>query len=199
MKPHGHTLMNSQNHQPLSPEGRRMLLGIARDSIQHGLDQGAPLAVVAHDYPAELQAIRACFVTLHLRGSLRGCIGHLEANLPLIEDVADNAYAAAFSDPRFPALARHELADLQIHISVLTPSQPISFTSEADLIGQLRPHRDGLILTDGLHRGTFLPSVWEQLPEPAMFLRHLKLKAGLTADHWSEHLQVYRYETESFA
>jgi uncharacterized protein len=191
--------MMIESHQPLSLEGRQTLLQIARESISQGLTQGTPLSVIAGNYPAELQAVRACFITLNQRGSLRGCIGHLEASLPLIEDVAENAYSAAFRDPRFPPLAQHELMDLEIHISVLTPSQPISFTSEADLIGQLRPFVDGLILTDGLHRGTFLPSVWEQLPEPALFLRHLKLKAGLTEDYWSDHIQVYRYETESFA
>jgi len=191
--------MKIESHQPLSPEGRQILLQIARESISLGLTQDTPLSVIAGNYPAELQAVRACFVTLNQRGALRGCIGHLEASLPLIEDVAENAYSAAFRDPRFPPLAPHELADLEIHISVLTPSQPISFTSEADLIGQLRPYVDGLILTDGLHRGTFLPSVWEQLPEPAQFLRHLKLKAGLGADYWSDYIQVYRYETESFA
>ena len=188
-----------ESHHHLSPAGRQTLLQIARESIAQGLAEGSPLSVVAGNYPAELQAVRACFVTLNERGALRGCIGHLEASLPLVEDVAENAYSAAFRDPRFPPLAPHELAELEIHISVLTPSQPISFTSEADLIGQLRPYVDGLILIDGLHRGTFLPSVWEQLPVPAQFLRHLKLKAGLDTDYWSDHIQVYRYETESFA
>ena len=188
-----------ESHHHLSPAGRQTLLQIARESIAQGLAEGSPLSVVAGNYPAELQAVRACFVTPNERGALRGCIGHLEASLPLVEDVAENAYSAAFRDPRFPPLAPHELAELEIHISVLTPSQPISFTSEADLIGQLRPYVDGLILIDGLHRGTFLPSVWEQLPVPAQFLRHLKLKAGLDTDYWSDHIQVYRYETESFA
>jgi AmmeMemoRadiSam system protein A len=130
---------------------------------------------------------------------LRGCIGHLEATLPLVEDVAENAFSAAFRDPRFPALRDTEYAALELHISVLTPAEPLDCNSESDLLRQMRPYQDGLILAEGLRRGTFLPSVWEQLPEPREFLRHLKRKAGLPDDYWSPSLQIYRYETESFS
>jgi AmmeMemoRadiSam system protein A len=183
----------------LDPSERRILLDVAGRSIRHGLDSGSPLKVVPADYPPALQAQRASFVTLHLEGELRGCIGHLEAVEPLVSDVADNAFSAAFKDPRFPALREAELAGMQIHISVLTPAEPMQFSSEADLLRQLRPGVDGLILEDGWARGTFLPSVWESLPEPRAFLAHLKRKAGLPMSHWSDRLRFYRYTTESFS
>ncbi|MDJ0807296.1 MAG: AmmeMemoRadiSam system protein A [Gammaproteobacteria bacterium] len=190
--------MSTESSERLSDAARETLIRVARDSIRCGLEQGRSLPVVAQDYPLELQAERASFVTLNRSGLLRGCIGHLEAQLPLVEDVAENAFSAAFRDPRFPPLSELEVEDLQLHISVLTPAKPIEFDSEVDLLRQIRPGIDGLILVDGYAKGTFLPSVWESLPLAEDFLRHLKHKAGLPANHWSESLQVYRYETESF-
>jgi uncharacterized protein len=184
--------------QPLPEHLRKILIGVALGSIHHGLAQGRPLEVRPTDYPEPLQAERATFVTLERDGGLRGCIGHLEPLQSLVADVAENAFAAAFRDPRFPPLETPELEGLELHISVLSPATPMTFSSEEDLIRQLRPGVDGLILQDGYRRGTFLPSVWEQLPDPAAFLRHLKLKAGLPQGHWSSRLQVARYETESF-
>ncbi|MCU7918820.1 MAG: AmmeMemoRadiSam system protein A [Candidatus Thiodiazotropha sp. (ex Epidulcina cf. delphinae)] len=191
--------MDKHNPSQLSEIHRNALLEIARRSIEHGLEQGAPLPVAAGDYPAELQALRASFVTLMREDSLRGCIGHLEAQMPLLEDVAENAYSAAFRDPRFPPLSSAERKGLEIHISVLTPAEPLTFGSEEELIRKIRPSVDGLILVEGAHRGTFLPSVWESLPDTRSFLRHLKQKAGLPSDYWSESLEVHRYETESFS
>lgn len=182
----------------LSGEQRGILMQVARDSIGHGLAHGVPLAVDASDYEEALTATRACFVTLNLRGDLRGCIGHLEAIQPLVVDVAENAFAAAFRDPRFPPLTGGEWPAVAIHISVLSPAQPMHFRDEQDLLAQLRPGVDGLILRDGPYRGTFLPSVWESLPQPTDFFMHLKGKAGLPADYWSDSLQVSRYTTESF-
>jgi len=129
---------------------------------------------------------------------LRGCIGTLTAHQAVIADVAYHAHAAAFSDPRFPALRENELDDLDIHISVLSEPQIISFSSEADLLAQLRPGIDGLILRDLGRTGTFLPSVWESLPQVKDFWQQLKRKAGLPANHWSKSLEVLRYTTESF-
>ncbi len=182
----------------LSDVLRRQLLELAGESIRHGLDRGTPLPIDSREYPPELQAQRACFVTLNRQGMLRGCIGHLEAIEPLVTDVVRNAFAAAFQDPRFPPLSREELDGLELHISILTPSRPLEFTSEEDLLSKTRPGVDGLILEDGPYRGTFLPSVWEQLPVPEQFLRHLKQKAGLPPNYWSQTLRIQRYETESF-
>jgi AmmeMemoRadiSam system protein A len=182
----------------LSPEARRTLLDLARRSIAHGLDRGTPLQVDPGDYPEPLRYQRATFVTLHIHGALRGCIGHLEAVQPLVRDVVENAYAAAFRDPRFPPVSHQERPALAVHISILTPPEPMTFATEADLLAQIRPGIDGLILTEGQARGTFLPSVWESLAEPRDFLHHLKRKAGLPADHWSDRVRVERYTTESF-
>ncbi len=183
---------------PLSREERDRLLQLARDSIQHGLTQGRAMRVDANSYPAALREELACFVTLNRNGALRGCIGHLEAQQKLVKDVAENAFAAAFRDPRFHPVSESEMAGLEIHISILSPSQPLEFDSEQDLIRQLRPGQDGLILEYRGHRGTFLPSVWESLPDAQSFLMNLKLKAGLPADFWSENVRISRYTTDSF-
>ena len=192
----------SQDQQPagsLARDEQLVLLQVARDSIRHGLVNHHALTVDPTNYPEPLRALRASFVTLHRHGQLRGCIGQLEASQPLVADVAEHAFAAAFRDPRFPPVGEPEYADLQIDISVLSIPEPLAFDSEIDLVARIRPGRDGLILEDDIHRGTFLPSVWESLPEPAEFLRQLKIKAGLPSSHWSDRLKVYRYETQSFA
>lgn len=174
------------------------LLALAKASIRHGLETGQPLAIDLQHYPAELIVKQASFVTLEHQGQLRGCIGMLEASRPLIQDIAENAFAAAFRDPRFPPLTEAEFADLDLHISILSPAEAIVFTSEQDLIEQLKPGIDGLILQEGYRRGTFLPSVWEQLPDALQFLRHLKQKAGLPSNYWSDTLKVSRYRTDMF-
>lgn len=184
-------------NMPMEPEDKKTLLNVALQSIKYGLEKGLALPVTLSDYSSALQEKRATFVTLKLEENLRGCIGMLEAVRPLVEDVADNAYAAAFRDPRFHPLTEKELSSLSISVSILSPSEPIKFKSEADLLNQIRPGIDGLVLADGHHRGTFLPAVWESLPNPKDFLEHLKLKAGLSPDHWSKTLTVKRYTTES--
>jgi AmmeMemoRadiSam system protein A len=175
---------------------RQRLLQLAGESIKQGLC-GEALAVRADDYPEPLRVARATFVTLHVEETLRGCIGTLEARRPLVEDVASNAYGAAFRDTRFPALTWPEYECLDIHISILSPPEPMTFSSEEDLLAQLRPQVDGLIIVEGFYRGTFLPSVWESVPTAREFLRHLKLKAGLPPDYWSDRIRVQRYTTES--
>ena len=176
-----------------------ILLELACRSIIHGLEHGRPPKVSLDTLPSSLVAERASFVTLNTDGGqLRGCIGSLEAYRPLAEDVSHNAWAAAFRDPRFPPLEKDELAGLDIHVSVLGEAEPLEFGSEQELLGLLRPGVDGLILEDNAARGTFLPSVWESLPDPAQFLAHLRLKAGLPADYWSDSLRVWRYTTQSF-
>lgn len=181
---------------PLPDASARRLLDIARASIRHGLQHGRPLELDLAQETADLQAVRATFVTLQRRGLLRGCIGTLEPRTPLAQDVADHAYAAAFEDSRFTPLQPRELESLEVHISILTPAVPLPCHDEADLLRQLRPGVDGLILQEGRRRATFLPSVWEDLPAPADFLAHLKRKAGLEDGYWSPNLQFWRYETE---
>ncbi|MET0072699.1 AMMECR1 domain-containing protein [Candidatus Thiodiazotropha endoloripes] len=183
----------------LSDQDRARLLDIANRSIDYGLKNHTSLEVKPEDYPETLRAIRASFVTLKLADQLRGCIGHLEAIQPVVCDVAGNAYAAAFRDPRFPPLTPSEREQVAIHLSLLTPSVAIEFSSEADLLAKIRPGIDGLILIEGIRRGTFLPSVWESLPNPRDFVDQLKLKAGLPSNYWSDSLEVMRYESESFA
>ena len=172
------------------------LLQVAKDSIAYGLEHGKPLPINSKDYAPELQAQRATFVTLEIKHQLRGCIGMLEAVRPLVIDITENAFAAAFRDTRFPPLKATEYEQLEIHISILSPAEPMSFYSEEDLIRQLRPGIDGLIMQEGVHRGTFLPSVWESLADPEEFLQHLKQKSGLASDYWSDSLKVSRYECE---
>lgn len=180
----------------LSPEHGRVLLELARASIRHGLTYRRPPVVDLDGYVPEFSLPRATFVTLIHSARLRGCIGNLEPCRPLAVDVAHNAFAAAFRDPRFPPLREIELDRLELHLSLLTPAMPLVFASEAELIAQLVPFEDGLILTEGSRRGTFLPSVWESLPEPVRFLEHLKLKAGLPRDYWSDTIRIWRYRAE---
>ena len=140
----------------------------------------------------------ATFVTLTQRGQLRGCIGSLEARRPLGQDVVANALAAAFRDPRFPPLAKAELATTRVEVSLLAAQQPMTFRDEADALSQLRPGMDGLVFECGSHRSTFLPQVWEQVPQPARFMAQLKRKAGLAEDFWSPEVTLHRYTVEKW-
>ncbi len=175
------------------------LLRIARGSIAHGLQGNPALLPAAETVHAALRADGASFVTLKKQGTLRGCIGSLQAHRPLFVDVAENAWASAFRDPRFPGLAADEYDGLAVELSLLTTPRPLAVQSEADLLEKLRPGQDGLILQDGRLRATFLPSVWESLPDPADFVAHLKRKAGMPADHWSASLQVQIYGAEKIS
>lgn len=180
----------------MKAEYQLLLLVIARNAIFRALKKTDAERSGFDGAPDELRQPRATFVTLTLGGRLRGCIGTLEAWRPLIEDVAANARAAAFDDPRFPPLTPAEFKKLEIHISILSPAEELTFSSEADLLRQIRPGTDGLILQAGSRRGTFLPSVWAELPEKELFWAHLKLKAGLPADYWSDRWRVFRYTAE---
>lgn len=180
----------------LDEKNKSLLLKLAKASIKYGLENSQALPINVTDYEPILQDQGASFVTLHINQQLRGCIGTLEAWRPLVEDVVENAYAAAFRDPRFPALSEDEYSALTYHISILNPPTPMQFNDEDDLLAQIRPGVDGLILEDVGRRGTFLPSVWESLPEARDFLSHLKLKAGLSANHWSETIRVQRYTVD---
>lgn len=173
-----------------------LLLRMAAGSIEFGLAHRKTQPVKLEDYPADLREQGACFVTLYRQGRLRGCIGSPQAHQPLARDVIENAYSAAFRDPRFPGLATEELEGLALSISVLSPQSPIVFSGEAGLLAALRPHVDGLVIADGPRRALFLPSVWEQLPDPRQFLGHLKMKAGMPADHFSPDFKAWRFIAE---
>ena len=174
----------------------QLLLGIAEGSIRHGLAHGAPLALALADYPAELLDKHATFVTLERAGAVRGCVGKLQHLHPLVQEVASNAFAAAFLDNRFEPLGADELEGLTLTVSLLSPPEPLPFLSEADLLDQLVPGRDGLILKAGMNQALFLPAVWESLPEPARFLDQLKRKAGLPARGLPPGLKASRFLVE---
>lgn len=184
--------MSSPDPVPAPPVSLR---DVARASIAHGLREHVPLDVDARAHPAPLCEPGASFVTLRKGGELRGCTGSLEATRPLVCDVAHNAFRSAFGDPRFYPLRPEELEELDLHISVLSPLVSFPVASEAELLAALRPGIDGLVLREGARGATFLPAVWESLPDPADFLAHLRAKAGLPPGHWSATLRFERYTT----
>ncbi|MGB0467791.1 MAG: AmmeMemoRadiSam system protein A [Pontibacterium sp.] len=171
---------------------QQLMLKLVRAAIARKLEMHYPCPVTAHE--DWLQAPAATFVTLTIRGALRGCIGMLEPCRSLQDDLTHNAISAAFYDPRFPPLSCDEFDQLQVHISLLMPSIPLQVTDETDLLMKLHPGIDGLVLEDDTHRATFLPQVWHQLPEPEQFLGHLKQKAGLPVDYWSPDLRFFVYQ-----
>ena len=172
------------------------LIQLVRSGIAVGFQTGRPAEVNAGaSIPALLAAQGAAFVTLRRNGQLRGCIGSPVATRPLIVDVVQHAFNAAFRDWRFPRLALDELAGLDLSVSVLTPPVPMSFADEAELLTQLRPGTDGLIIEDSGRAGLFLPSVWEEIPTARPFLTHLKLKAGMAASHFSPRFTAQRFRS----
>ncbi len=178
-------------------ESSGFLIGVAGAAIRRALDTGPGGAPDLSDCPTPALSARACFVTLTTSAEgLRGCRGSLEPRRALALDVWHNSQASAFGDPRFPPLQRTELAELSIEIAVLGPLATVRVTSEAELSARLVPLRDGVVLRWRAHRATFLPKVWEHLPEPQDFLAALRQKAGLPPDFWSPELVVERYETE---
>lgn len=171
------------------------LLAIARNAIADKLGVARP---AEPPVSPELSRPGAVFVTLMKHGELRGCIGSLEAWRPLRDDAMANACAAAFNDPRFEPLQAEELPDIRVEVSLLSAAQPMSFTSETDAVGQLRPNIDGVVLEYDRHRGTFLPQVWDSLPDPRQFMAQLKRKAGLSPDFWSTDIKLSRYTVDKW-
>jgi AmmeMemoRadiSam system protein A len=182
----------------LSPEEGKYLLKLARDTIEEELfnkdaRQDEP------DPPEKILKKRAAFVTLNIHGHLRGCIGHILPQVPLIESVKSNALSAAFKDPRFPPLSKEEWKDIEIEVSVLTVPGHLEYTGAEDLLEKLRPGIDGVILRKSFHQSTFLPQVWEQLPDKKEFLSHLCMKAGMDANEWKKgDIEVYTYQAQAF-
>ncbi len=175
---------------------KQVLLNTARHSIQYGLVyQQAPQLELAQ-YSKEACANGASFVTLKEGNQLRGCIGTLEAFQPLIQDVAENTFKAAFQDPRFPPVSSLEEPLLHISISLLSAPQKMQIESEDDLLTQISPGKDGITLCYKTHRSTYLPSVWDQLPKSDDFINQLKIKAGLPANFWHKDIDFYQYRCE---
>lgn len=183
----------------LTPLLRKAMLAAARQALASYLAKGRVPEVKPESFAPELQTHAAAFVTVQAEGKLRGCIGSLAAHRPLIADVVENAIKAAFKDPRFAPLEPDELEKITLKIAVLSPARAMRFEDQADLEAQLTPGRDGLILTDQGHRGTFLPMVWDSLDTPGAFVDALKVKAGLPRGHWSDTLKVHRFCAESFS
>ncbi|MDH5189077.1 MAG: AmmeMemoRadiSam system protein A [Rhodospirillaceae bacterium] len=183
----------SENTHALLATHGNVLLAIAKSSIKHGMISNRPLDIDPTSMADELNNNGASFVTLKKNGDLRGCIGTPEAWRALAVDVAQNAYGAAFSDPRFPPLEKNETNQLHLSVSVLSPTNAIDFESEDELLSSLRPNVDGLIIEDGQMRALFLPQVWQQLPAPEDFLSHLKRKAGMGGSHFSPTFKAQRF------
>ena len=175
-------------------ERGKIMLQIARAAISRSLS----LPATADETAPWLAEQGACFVTLTLQGELRGCIGSLQAHRPLLDDIKNNAVYAAFHDTRFQPLTVEELDLIRIEISLLSPSEKMKFKNEADALAQLRPNVDGVIFQHGSYRSTFLPQVWEQLPQPQEFMAHLKFKAGLPVNFWSPEVKLSRYTVDKW-
>lgn len=176
---------------------KNWLLNLARQTLRAAVNK-RPLPGLESAPPKLLQP-GAAFVTLSLHGALRGCVGSLEAYRPLAEDVREHTLNAALYDYRFATLSPREEPLTQIEISVLTSPQPLTYASPEDLLKHLRPGIDGVTLKDGQRRATFLPQVWEQLPQPGLFLQHLCEKMGVAGSTWeSKPLQVFVYQVEAF-
>lgn len=185
----------------LTDEVKKFMLKTARRAIENYLETGEQIAVDPAEVPsAELTEDGACFVTLHYNDHLRGCIGSLEAHRPLIMDVAENAVASAFGDSRFPMVTKAEFPEIRISISVLTKPEPLPVKGPEELLEKLVPERHGLILEKGIHRATFLPAVWKEIPKKEEFLQHLSLKAGLFQDGWKDPDVTFKvYEAIEFS
>ncbi|CAK0773187.1 MEMO1 family protein [Azospirillaceae bacterium] len=188
----------SQNAR-LSDDHRRTLHHVAQTTLRHAAATGRQVEVDMETAPFPLRAMRKTFITLDASdGNLRGCIGSTAPVNPLAQDVAINTYRSARQDPRFGPVKPSEVDHLKVTISILSTPSPMTFVDESDLIHQLHPEVDGLILREGSRQSLFLPKVWSVLPNPTSFVQHLKQKAGLPADYWSKTMQAFRFVTETF-
>ena len=184
----------------LSPDDRKRLLELAREAMTDAVTGKRKKDIDISSISDPLRQIGASFVTLTIEGELRGCIGTLEAYQPLYRDVQDHAIQSALEDYRFPPVTAEEIPLISIEISRLTSPVPLPYKKPEELPGLLKPHVDGVILKDGFHRATFLPQVWQQLPEPPIFLSHLCQKMGAAPDLWKRKvLEVSIYHVEEFS
>lgn len=175
-----------------------ILLEIARTSLREALT-GSARRDAGGDVPPWLLENAATFVTLRKLGDLRGCVGSVKAVRPLIVDVRENAVAAAMRDPRFPPLDPEELEEVDLEVTLLSPLQPLTFSTESEALAQLEPGIDGVLLQWHGYRATYLPQVWEALSEPGTFLASLKQKAGLAADFWHPEVEILRYSARHWS
>lgn len=186
--------------QHLSKPEHEILLKIAREALVNAVHMEPLPEIMLSKLPNVLQEDGASFVTLTINDRLRGCIGTLEAYQPLAKDVQEHAVAAGMQDFRFPNVQPEELPSINIEISVLTPKTPISYTVVEDLLSIIRPKIDGVVLQDGFRKATFLPQVWDKIPDPNQFLSQLCLKMGAPGDLWRKKpLTVYTYQVEEFS
>jgi MEMO1 family protein len=183
-----------ENKRILNEKDKTLIFDVIHKSIEHGLESGNTYKPNVENTTEHLKKNYAVFITLKLNGQLRGCIGTTEAHLPLIEAVAKYAYAAAFSDPRFNPLTNDEYKQVEISLSILTPAVPLPFDDEQDLINKLRPDIDGIIISKGNARATFLPVVWESIKQPDQFISELKRKAGINSTDCPDKAWLYTAE-----
>jgi AmmeMemoRadiSam system protein A len=183
----------------LSSEDRLVLLKVAREAVEAAANRRRLPALRLEDYSSDLREIGTSFVTLTEKGRLRGCIGGLEASQPLVKDVQEHAAAAAVEDYRFNPVRPDEISKLRVEISRLTPAKMLDYKIPMELETILRPNIDGVIIRDGEHRATFLPQVWEKLPDVEEFLDHLCQKMGVRGNLWkTKHLEMWTYQVEAF-
>lgn len=183
----------------LTSEERAILLKLARQAMESAVREVKLESLNLQSLPEPLRQRGATFVTLTRKGELRGCIGALEPQTTLAEDVREHAIAAAQQDFRFPPVQPSELPEINIEISRLTIPQDLDYDSPENLINRIRPHVDGVIIFDGWNRATFLPQVWEKLPDPETFFSHLCMKMGASPDLWRrKKLRVQVYQVEEF-
>lgn len=170
-----------------------IMLLLAWQSIAHGLKHGAPISINVDDYPEELRQPAACYIMLKLGQQPRGCVGSVEAIRPLGEDIAENAFAAAFCDRHFAPLSADEFSNTEISILLLSELEALPCQNEEELINALRPNVDGLMLRDGPRRANLLPTAWENIRGTLNFVSQIKQLAGLPMNYWSKSIQLYRY------
>jgi AmmeMemoRadiSam system protein A len=187
-------------HEKLTIEEQQILLRLARESMERGVKGESLPPLDESSLPPKLREEGSSFITLTVRGELRGCIGSLEPHESLAEDVRAHAVAAALQDPRFPRVRADELSEIKIEVSRLTRPIPLEYEDADDLVSKLCPHVDGVIVRDGsYHRATFLPQVWEKISDPAEFLCNLCYKMGADPNLWrTKHLDVLIYRVEEF-
>ena len=185
----------------MNKEQRKILLSVARSSIETFLKYSKNPLITKEDYPDEkLWEESGTFVTLTIKGNLRGCIGTIIPVRPLIVDVSENAINAAFRDPRFYPLSEKELPLIEIEVSILTVPKPLNYTDVNDLFSKIKPGIHGVIIRNGPFQATFLPQVWEELPDKKAFFSNLCLKAGMRSDCFlNPSLEVYTYKVEAFS